>query len=117
VARSHHLLEGVRPPAACLIVGTDVRDKVEPKSLYFGLISSRSAVTTLESRIKVRRCVRIKPDSEAGLRRLVSERPHAKNLADELRHAHISGVLIACAGSRATVTLRLDPVAARCWTS
>jgi hypothetical protein len=53
--------------------------------LHFGLISSRGPVTTLESRIKIRRCVRIQPDSEAGLRKLVSEKPHAKNLSDRLR--------------------------------
>jgi len=85
VARSHHLLDGVSPPALCLIVGTDVPDAVEPKSLYLGFISSRSAVTTLESRIKVRRCLRIQPDSEAGLLALVSESPHARNLANTLR--------------------------------
>jgi hypothetical protein len=90
VARPHGLLEGVRTPAPCLIVGTDVHDeflgdKVLAKSLHFGLISSRSAITTLESRIKIRRCVRIKPDSEGGLRKLVTTKPHAKNLADRLR--------------------------------
>lgn len=90
VARAHGLLEGVQVPAPCLIVGTDVHDefmgdKVLPKSLHFGLISSRSPVTTLESRIKIRRCVSIRPDSEGGLQRLVTERPHAKNLASRLR--------------------------------
>lgn len=90
IARPHDSLEGVRTPAPCLIVGTDVHDEfmddeVMAKSLYFGLVSSRSAVTTLESRIKVRRCVRIAPNSEAGLRELVTANPHAKNLADMLR--------------------------------
>jgi hypothetical protein len=90
IARSHGSLEGVRTPAPCLIVGTDVHDefmgdKVLARSLHFGLISSRSAVTTLESRIKVRHCMRIAPDSEAGLCELVSMKPHAKNLADRLR--------------------------------
>jgi hypothetical protein len=90
IARSHYLLEGVRAPAPCLIVGTDIntfsRDP-EPgaKYLHFGLISSRSAITTLESRMKIRRSVQILPDSEAGLLDLVSEKPYAKNLADRLR--------------------------------
>lgn len=60
-------------------------DKTMSKSLHFGLVSSRGPITTLQSRIKVRRCIRIQPDSEAGLRELVTEKPHAKNLADRLR--------------------------------
>jgi hypothetical protein len=90
VARAHGLFEGLGTPALCLIVGTDIHDefmgdKVASKSVHFGLISSRSAITTLESRIKVRRCMRIQPDSEASLRKLVTEKPHAKNLVDRLR--------------------------------
>jgi len=90
VARSHGLFEGLGTPAPCLIVGPDVHDefkgdKTMSKSLHFGLVSSRSPITTLESRIKVRRCMRIQPDSEAGLRKLVTDKPFAKNLADRLR--------------------------------
>jgi hypothetical protein len=90
VARAHGLFEGLGTPAPCLIVGRDVHDEsfghnIASKSLHFGLISSRSPITTLESRIKFRRCVRIQPDSEAGLRKLVTDKPHAKNLADRLR--------------------------------
>ena len=90
VARSHGLFEGLGTPAPCLIVGPEVHnefmgDKTISKSLHFGLVSSRGPITTLQSRIKVRRCIRIQPDSEAGLRELVTEKPHAKNLADRLR--------------------------------
>jgi hypothetical protein len=90
VARAHGLFEGLRTPAPCLIVGTDVHDeflgdKTASKSLHFGLISSRSPITTLESRIKIRRCMRIQPDSEAGLRKLVTAKPHARNLVTRLR--------------------------------
>src|SRR5262249_19330215 len=87
IARSHSLFEGVKTPAPCVIVGTEVRGlfrKPAKESLYFGLISSQSGVTTLESRIKVRRCVKIRPKSEAGLLELVSTKPHRKNLADRL---------------------------------
>ncbi|MGH7181980.1 MAG: hypothetical protein ACREJN_08395, partial [Nitrospiraceae bacterium] len=81
VARSHVLLDDVRVPTPCLIHGEshDVED------LYFGLISSRSAVTTLESRIKVKRVVKIKPRSEAELLSLVTEKPHARNLKERLQ--------------------------------
>jgi hypothetical protein len=90
VARAHDLFHGLGAPAPCLIVGPDLYDecrdeKIESTSLHFGLISSRSPITTLESRIKVRRCMRIQPNSETDLRKLVKEKRHAKNLADRLR--------------------------------
>ncbi len=80
VARSHSLLEGVKVPTPCLIFGKDENDE----HLYFGLISSRSAVTTLESRIKIRRGVQILPKSKTELLRLVSKHPHSKHLKDRL---------------------------------
>jgi hypothetical protein len=71
IARSHSLLDGVRVPIPCIIVAPDPPDPdaadfdpffSEPLQdadhLHFGLITSRSAVTTLESRIKIKRCVR-----------------------------------------------------------
>ena len=42
-------------------------------------------MTTLESRIKIRRVVQIQPESKAKLIQLVSERPHAQNLKKKLR--------------------------------
>lgn len=81
IARSHALLEGVRVPTLCLIQGKSASDE----NLYLGLISSRSAVTTLESRIKIRRGVQIQPHSRSGLLRLVTEKPHAKNMKERLR--------------------------------
>jgi hypothetical protein len=86
VARAHGLFEGLGTPAPCIIVGTEsLSDKLALNSLYFGLISSRSAITTLDSRIKIRRCVRIQPNSEADLRELITVKPHATNFADRLR--------------------------------
>jgi adenine-specific DNA-methyltransferase len=57
----------------------------DDEQLYFGLITSRSAVTTLESRIKIRRGVRIQPKAIAGLLRLFSWKSHANNLRARLR--------------------------------
>ena len=96
IARSHALFKGVKTPAPCLITEVDFGDETDfdeflsdpdenIKHLYFGLISSLSGVTTLESRIKVRRCVQIRPDTEDGLRRLVSAKRYAGNLANRLR--------------------------------
>ncbi len=76
-------------PTPCLIVGTARRSylpKTEPNSgnLHFGFISSRSPISTLESRIKIRRNVRIRPTSEAEVLRLVVDKPYAKNLEARL---------------------------------
>ena len=86
-ACSHYLLEGIRTPALCLIIGKTVHSEriSSTKSLYFGLICPRRAVTTLGSRIKVRRCVYVRPDSEEGLQHLVTEKPYTMNLADRLQ--------------------------------
>jgi len=82
IARSHGLLEGVRVPTLCLIQGKSA----DGERLYLGMISSRSPVTTLESRIKIRRGVQIQPQSRAELFRLVTETPHAKNMKARLRN-------------------------------
>ena len=79
IARSHALFEKVRVPTACLVVGKDD----DGSEVYFGLASSRSAVTTLESRIKVKRALRIQPSSKAGILKLVTEKTHARNLAGD----------------------------------
>jgi hypothetical protein len=80
IARSHELLEGVRAPSSCLVHG----QSEDGELFFFGLISSRSAVTTLESRIKIRRCVQIQPNSKSKLLQLVTEKTHAKNLKERL---------------------------------
>ncbi len=80
VARPHDILKSVRPPTPCLIMGKND----DGEDLYFGLISSRSAVTTLESRIKIKRGIKIHPQSKANLLLLVREKPYSKNLKERL---------------------------------
>lgn len=82
VARPHELLEDVKVPVPCLINGKSD----EGESVYFGMISSRSAVTTLESRIKVRRAVRIQPPSKSELLSLVIDKPYGNNLKERLHN-------------------------------
>lgn len=82
VARSHEMLGGVRTPTACLVFG---RDKYSQEAEgYFGLVTSRQAVSTLDSRVKVKRAVRIIPSSRQELLRLVTDSPHAANLRARL---------------------------------
>ena len=81
IARSHELFGKVRVPTACLIFG---RDSAGIDEVYFGLASSRSAVTTLESRIKVQRAAHIQPSSKADVLRLVTDKRHARYWRDRL---------------------------------
>lgn len=80
IARSHALFEKVQVPTACLILGKDD----DGGEVYFGLASSRSAVTTLESRIKVKRALHIQPSTKADILKLVTNKAHARNLRDRL---------------------------------
>jgi hypothetical protein len=80
-ARPHALLADAKFPTVCLIQG----HRVEGEELYFGLINSGGAVTTLESRIKVQQVVSIQPKSEADLLKLITKEPHQRNLKKALR--------------------------------
>lgn len=80
IARSHELFEKVRVPTACLVIGTGD----DGSEAYFGLASSRSAVTTLESRIKVKRASHIQPSSKSDIIKLVTDKAHARNLRERL---------------------------------
>ena len=81
VARAHALLDGVRPVTPCLMHGMSEHGE----ELYFGLLSSRAAVTTLESRIKIRRGLAIQPRSTSELLNLITNKSHARNLKERLR--------------------------------
>jgi len=80
IARSHELFEKVRVPTACLVIGKDD----DGSAVYFGLASSRGPVTTLESRIKVKRALHIQPSSKADILKLVTDKAHARNLRGRL---------------------------------
>lgn len=80
IARAHGAVEDVKVPSPCLMLG-----KIAGREqLCFGLLSSKSAITTLESRIKISRSVAISPDTAASLAAVVTEAPHAKNLSARL---------------------------------
>jgi len=81
IARRHDLLKSAKPSTPCLILGKGS----DSESIYFGLISSKSAITTLDSRIKIRRALEIQPSSQSKLIRLVKDRKHAQTLTARLR--------------------------------
>lgn len=89
VARPHALFEKVKKPCAVLLLGNDEKGD----HLYFGLIRSLSAVTTLESRIKIKRAMKISPNTEAELLSLIDDKAHARRLAEKLQSKAAVGVL------------------------
>jgi len=95
VALPHDSVGAIKPPTPCLIFcNGDDGDQ-----LYFGLVTSRAPITTLESRIKVRRAVEIQPQSKAALLELVSEQPHSTNLKKRLEQDLPVAMLSAKLGS------------------
>jgi hypothetical protein len=89
IARPHSQLDEVKVPTPCLLLG----QSAGVDQVCFGLISSKSPITTLDSRIKVSRCVQITPSSGAGVSAIVTEAPHAKNLAVRLQNAQAASLL------------------------
>ena len=80
IARPREAVTEVRPPTACLLFGRND----QWSEAHFGIVSSRSGVSTLESRIKVKRALRILPSLKASLLQLVTEQPYAGNLQSRL---------------------------------
>lgn len=62
IARRHEFFDGIKARSLCLVVGREGGDYFQ---LYVGVISTKQAITTLETRVKVRRLQRISPHSES----------------------------------------------------
>ena len=80
IARYHDTFGKLKPPTACLVFSDD-GDEAEAR---FGLVNSRSSVSTLESRVKVKRSKQIQPSTKAGLLDLITEPPHSNRLRERL---------------------------------
>jgi len=70
IARRHAARNAVRVPAICLLVGSNYAGGTE---IHFGLLQSRTPVTTLESRLKIVAAQSVSPSSEDALLRLVTD--------------------------------------------
>lgn len=81
VARHHAHVDDVKVPAPCLVIGKSEGTE----QIYFGLLSSKSPITTLDTRLKVSRSVEITPSSALAMAELVTEAPHARNLSDRMQ--------------------------------
>jgi hypothetical protein len=87
LARAHELCADIKPPTICLIFGklsewTDP-DQIEHLT-YIGLVSSRSPITTLETRIKIKRAVSMTSDTEQAMSVLLNGTAHATQLQKKL---------------------------------
>lgn len=89
IARSHSLVEDIKAPSPCLILGSDG----STEQLYFGLISSKAPITTLDTRLKVSRAVQISPSSSASLAAHVVSAPYAKMFSARLNSGRLVTLL------------------------
>jgi hypothetical protein len=83
LARRHELLSHIKAPTICLIFSSppDLTHPYESAPCaYLAIVSSRSAITTLDTRIKIKRGVRILPATEEDLVTLLGTGRHASQL-------------------------------------
>ena len=80
IARSHQLLPDIKQNTLCLVYGTHKW----ADAVYLGIVSSIQAVTTLESRLKMRRCIKITPDDAKSLSELVAKKPFSTQIKKRL---------------------------------
>lgn len=86
--RPHRLFQGVRTPSLCLIYGQlrpglFGRNGTEPVA-YLGIVDSRAASATLDTRAKIRRTVRIRPETEERLMKMIDDVRFSVDLAERL---------------------------------
>lgn len=88
LARAHDLCADIKTPTICLIFGK-LSEWATPEKIehfaYIGLVSSRSPVTTLETRIKIKRAVSMAPDTEQAMSALLNGTAHATQLQKKLQ--------------------------------
>ncbi len=81
VVRSRWLLDKVRVPTACLLIGEEINEETEA---YFGLAISRTQASTLDSRIKFASAQQVFPSAENDLLHLVTKTKYKSNLRTRL---------------------------------
>lgn len=81
IARSHQLLRSAKYQTICLVIG---KNNIS-KHAHIALVTSRQPVTTLETRIKVKRGTSIEPETAQKLGNLLTDKKHARSLKTLLR--------------------------------
>ena len=74
IARGHESIEGIRPPSICLI-SAKVDEWSDDTCLCMAVVSSRRAVTTLESSLRIKDAFVLREESEADLLSLLEGTP------------------------------------------
>jgi hypothetical protein len=80
IALPHGDFEKVQAPTLCLLLAAGARKH----HAYLGLLGSHSAVTTLQSRVKVRRAISINPATPDAIVRLLKTSAHQRMLRKRL---------------------------------
>jgi hypothetical protein len=113
IALPHLDFARVKAPTLCLLLV----QLTEGHQAYLGRIGSHSAITTLQSRVKIKRAVRIQPPEPAALVELLTSPGHRRTLIERLSRgsnftvlsAKLSGELV---NRLAQVDANADPMRA-----
>lgn len=87
LAQKHDVVSAIHPPTVCLIFDSKpewARHRGEVPHAHVGIVSSRGTITTLDTRIKVKRAVRISPATEPELVQLLGVERQANDLSKRL---------------------------------
>lgn len=98
IARRHETFDGIKSRSLCLVVG---REEDESFQLYIGVISSKQPITTLETRIKVRRLQQISPNTAAEFAKVTGiedQAPHADTTVARISKKRGGSIIYALSG-------------------
>jgi hypothetical protein len=88
MARSHAFFERVKVPTLCFVFGTSTvyrnRKTYEDEVCLAGIVSSRTRITSLETRVKITRALRLKAMNPDDLTSLLKGTVHQRNLEQRL---------------------------------
>lgn len=82
IARSYDVLDNVRVPTPCILVGQQTFGERE---LHFGLLKSKSSITALEARLKIKDAQPLRVSTESALLRLITDPALKTNFRKRLR--------------------------------
>lgn len=91
IARSHGFFDRVRVPTLCFVFGTVERfrnrERIQEEFCLVGKLSSRSRVSSLETRVKISRALPLKGLTESSFSALLTSSTHDRNLRERMHQA------------------------------
>ncbi|MBS0217719.1 MAG: hypothetical protein JSR63_06005 [Proteobacteria bacterium] len=88
IAKKHDQLDGVKKNTPCLVMGSGKH----ADAIYLGLVSSVAAVSTLDSRLTIRRAVKIEPSNADALAQTISNGYYSKQVKNRLTKEDINNL-------------------------